>query len=79
MNNNNNGINFIIGVLKSSTLEESWNVLIENISQELKEKVYDKYNVSSDENKLERLIILDIVGAEIMKRWYDLHHHHHHQ
>jgi hypothetical protein len=70
----NNGINFIMGVLKSSTLEESWSVLIDNISQDLKEMFYDKYiNYNEvdddDKNKLQRLIILDIIGEEIMKRW----------
>ena len=68
-----NDVNFIIGVLKSSTLEESWSMLIDNISQDLKEVLYDKYNsyndADDDKNKLQRLIILDIVGTEIMKRW----------
>lgn len=63
-----------MGVLKSSTLEESWSVLIDNISQDLKEMFYDKYiNYNEvdddDKNKLQRLIILDIIGEEIMKRW----------
>jgi hypothetical protein len=69
--NNNNGIKLIVGVLKSSILEESWHILINNIVNELKEKYYDKYISSNDENKLERLIILDIVGPEIIKRWFN--------